>query len=145
VKPLIKFILHPYILHSWELHIFELMFSEFIPTALRTVLKVYHFPETLDTPLPPRLMLALIIIETLTWQRRYSLKKEHENMYIIRQTSLISTVTINTHRGPHPALIPGHEPCFDSFIWPSWTWQMVPIGSPLWRIGPELMEVFGKN
>jgi hypothetical protein len=42
------------------------MFSEFFPTALRTVLKVavfYHFAETVETPSPPRIMLSLIIMD----------------------------------------------------------------------------------
>jgi hypothetical protein len=45
------------------------MFSAFFPTALRAVTKViafYHFAEALDKPSPPRLMLSLIIMESLT-------------------------------------------------------------------------------
>jgi len=92
-----------------KIYIFELRFS-----ALRAVLKItvlYHFAETLETPLPPRLMLC-------PWsqglrQRRHFSKEAHENMYIIVQTSLMPTATINTGRGPHPAgsLFQGQEPC----------------------------------
>jgi hypothetical protein len=45
------------------------MFSEFFPTALRAVLKVtvfIIFAKDIDTPSPPRLVLYLIIIESLT-------------------------------------------------------------------------------
>jgi hypothetical protein len=59
-----------------KLHVFKLTVSAFFPTALRMVLKVtvfYHFDET-DTPLPPRLLLSLIIMETLTLVERVFLK-----------------------------------------------------------------------
>ena len=54
--------MHPY---NFALYIIELVFSEFFPKALRAVLKVsiYHFAEILDTPLPPRLVLFLVILE----------------------------------------------------------------------------------
>lgn len=88
------------------------MFSESFPTALRAVLKVtafYHLAETLDTTSPPRPMLSLIVTETLTLERRgHSSMEEHENMYIIIQTSLKPTAAINTCGGPHPAgSVPG--------------------------------------
>jgi hypothetical protein len=60
-----------------ELYIFELMFSAFFLTASRAVLKVtvfYNFAETLNTPLPPRFNLSLIIIESLTLAERTFLK-----------------------------------------------------------------------
>jgi hypothetical protein len=49
------------------------MFSEFIPKALSSVLKItllYRFVETLDTPLRPRLLLSLIIMESVTLVER---------------------------------------------------------------------------
>ena len=82
------------------------MFLELFPTALRAVLKVtafYHLAETLDTTSPPRPMLSLIVTETLTLAERrgHSSMEEHENMYVIIQTSLNHTAAINTCGGPH--------------------------------------------
>ena len=77
VKPFTQFILHPYILQSLKLYIFELMFSEFFPTALRAILNITQFTILLRNTLPPpRPMLFLIIMKSLTLTGRTSLGGE---------------------------------------------------------------------
>lgn len=65
---------------------------------------VYHFAETLDTPLPLRFRLSLIITESLTLTGHCL--EEHANMYIIIQTNLMPTAAIDTFGGPHLLALP---------------------------------------
>ena len=63
---------------------------------------IYHFDEMLATPFLPRLILSLIILESLTLTGRRLLKEECENMYIIIQTSLTSPAFIDS-KWPMPS------------------------------------------
>lgn len=92
-----------------KLNTFLYSISAFFPTVLRAVLKVtsfYHFAEK-DTPSPPGLRLSLILMES-----GHSSREKYVNMYIIIQTSLTPTATINTHGGHSMlSLFQGQEPC----------------------------------
>jgi hypothetical protein len=70
------------------------MCSAFFPTALRAFLKVaefYHFAETLDIPSPPRLMLSLILMESLMFS------KENIKLYKQALCSQQPLITVEAH------------------------------------------------